>query len=809
MIKIYSTSGEEINVVKSSINITKENNAFSTDFSVFHSKYPFLIKEDIVAVRNFGNRHLATAGRNKEFEVLVQFGSETHKGFLIITDYLKGSRKCNIRFGSELLTIIKTSISSFFGNHYFGAEIPYSETINTPIDPNTFMDAVSVHALKKYPEVDFCFPAMSIPDFFKEDGILKPNTPLNFRELFGTDLQTNNLYKSDALNFYRSLDYMSLNPMPYLMALVEKPLKSIGWKLEGDFKNDSFNEKIIIVPKVHNNTLFQINTGYVMPIDNMTNGSKQHIVTHDKLEKGTFSVELNLKGINNAAGVSVTALVRRGSDSLYSETIDTEDFKGSFEFEVTEENKTENLVFLYSHQNSTTPNSGEFIIKGNSYAEKNAVLFHPTVDLKRYVPDWSFLDLLNNLKELRNLKIDIDEQRKVVSMNYNTKFLSNFDYVDLTGYIFKQKSLKNNTVGEYRISYADEPSNGKTGSIANVFKTNYSDKGDFDKDGVTLAIYDGGNEVIEFFEDKSLKLDESLGSLYNIAWRDWLFFLNNSSTIQAEAYLPQIVVEQLGKKHKIYYDTIQYAVTKIDYSLSSNELIKVQMTLRNILRNGAVSNTDFVVSNPEKEIILNSLTRNTFSYYLHYTLVNFTAFNGRMIAKQLTQNPDLGIEYTGKEYFEDNVSNPEKGTVSIFYLEANKTSWWELQATNFDGSVVSNKMYHHHIYVPYVNMQKIKLIHLDIVNGGVLGIRDFFKYRFEFDGIAPTELVFELAKSNLQGVVVSREYYTLTDLTKSHYIKTPASDGVYNLSCTAVIEGKIYTSTEITLWKGNVWNVPL
>ncbi|MFA9207290.1 MAG: hypothetical protein ACEQSN_03170 [Yersinia sp. (in: enterobacteria)] len=130
LIKIFAND-IELDFVKDTLSIKKENTALTRDFKVAHSTFPFLIIENLAAKQALGTRSLASINKIKTVEVTIFEGGKKYLGELQILSYLNGFRKCNLKYASELLSIMNSKISSF---------MPIVSVIPGETSPETFIE---------------------------------------------------------------------------------------------------------------------------------------------------------------------------------------------------------------------------------------------------------------------------------------------------------------------------------------------------------------------------------------------------------------------------------------------------------------------------------------------------------------------------------------------------------------------------------------------------------------------------------------------------------------------------------------------
>jgi len=101
--RVFDTT--ELDYVKKTLSIKRENNAFSPDFEVSHTTHPFLIIENDKSITALGPRDLTTVFKVKTVTVTVVEMDQHYVGELQIRQYTNGFRKANLRYASNLLTL--------------------------------------------------------------------------------------------------------------------------------------------------------------------------------------------------------------------------------------------------------------------------------------------------------------------------------------------------------------------------------------------------------------------------------------------------------------------------------------------------------------------------------------------------------------------------------------------------------------------------------------------------------------------------------------------------------------------------------
>jgi hypothetical protein len=164
IIKIYA--GEiELAFKKETLTLKKENNSLSTDFKVTHSTFPFLIIENENTKTALGSSDITSISKKKIIPVTVLELGIKYYGELQQLSVVNGFRKCNLKYSSEILTIINKQISDFMPTvSVIPGEtnpVPYTEETDAVVSGSSNWQNYPVSFIGKiFPEVKWQFPMM-------------------------------------------------------------------------------------------------------------------------------------------------------------------------------------------------------------------------------------------------------------------------------------------------------------------------------------------------------------------------------------------------------------------------------------------------------------------------------------------------------------------------------------------------------------------------------------------------------------------------------------------------------------------------
>ena len=684
MIKIITKLGVEIPYIKETLSVKDVNNAFVDSFNLTHTEFPFVVLETPEVIEALGSSEINSFTSKKEIDITLVFGPKVYFGKLKVLEYLKNRRTCILKFGNEFINILDVKVADYMPKYYYRAEEPYTETVASYYDQKDFVAAIEADIIKGYPAIDYAAPILNVGKFYTAKEWDEFQQQFN-QQFNGLLLNTREEIVSGFS--YNVKNFNSFVPMPYLMALLKNPILNNGYKLAGTFVENSFNNKIIVVPDgLDNNTKLPVNTGIVDSWGAVKRGTFfTFIMPYSDFGVGSHSVDFVVKGIKKAVSSFDTKIwvVRSFNNDvqeevLFSKTdfeynaIDSADYSGSASFDVTEENIADSILYVNFYQhNDILP--VESTIKIKPEADETVLhLIHPTVDLSRFSPDWTLGKLINNLKNWQNLDVDFDETTKTLFINYNEEFLKSNKHVDLSSEIVAITSKENSFKNKHNITYANSVDNVVitegievvNGAIKNetiitiengfkILKSGVNSKDFLETKGVTLALYTGGIYTALEYNSKTLSLSGANG-IVNTYWKRWINFRQNSKKISAVAYLSSTVISRIKKDKKVYFDQRMYAFSSFT-TKSKNKLKKVTLELENIMsqKPTEVDSGSVIVLDPRLNIVSFAQEPNGFTSFIwqiivRYSFIDFTVFNGTVTAKQLIGQP--GTAYSGLEY---------------------------------------------------------------------------------------------------------------------------------------------------------------
>jgi len=612
LIKIIANN-IELDIVKETLTITKENNSLINDFKVSFSNFPFLIVENSKTIKALGGRDITTCNKPKIVPVIVEELNQRYYGELQILSYLNGFRKVTLKYATELLSIMDKPIASFMPVVSVIPEeispVPYAETATDIITGSEYWETYPIPFMSQgFPDVKWQFPTMKWQDKFGKELTAEDSWFLYEAEInkYSMDLTAfiKNTFTESSSEITGVVNKNVPSPQLYLLSPLFYALQSKGFTAEGTFCSNDFVKKILIQSSKNNIS----ETSLVKLVHTFVFSGGFAYDSYSQMHYKDISYNVAVAG-NYILDYSFTfagPLSLSNNPSLFKLFFQRPPKPGftpsDLIFNITEITDatytisgTQNFELLagtshvsYFAKTTVMPISYEVNLKIPS--EKKLQQMHPTIDLGRYVPDWTFGTYLNELKKLFNLKFDIDDFRKKISLNFNEEIIENsekeilkqslaiktYDQPPYTAFHLKFQNdvdtalwITSDGADTFVAQKSDfsESLESKFKIVPNnAYTAELSDDLD-SKDGVGLMIYDNyfPPYIVAKYANKTLSMDGK-GGIYNFFHKNWLKFRLNASPVELTGYFTEMELSKIQKLERIYVDNQDYLVSILEYS---------------------------------------------------------------------------------------------------------------------------------------------------------------------------------------------------------------------------------------------------
>ena len=639
LLKIFSLSGVEIEYKKDSLTLKKENNSLSSDFKVPHSSFPFLVIENDITKKELGPSDITSIKKNKIIPVVILENGVRYYGELQQLTVLSKFRKCNLKYGSDLIAIINKKIAEYMpvisvipGET---APIPFTEKNPEIIAGyNHWQNFANNMVGKIYPDEKFQLPMMYWKNKY---GIgLEPTDPNYF---YQNNINNFTLNESGVLNFLENFFSVSISeatainknivsPQVFLLSPLHYIFTAIGWKIYGSFVTNDLIKKTLLLSTKNNMTkviLFATKTDvnfswswsnaylYALLPTYRTTATFSALPTGTYVCSYYFKIPPQTATFFNPIGTSLRLRIKRTPFSIslseeiiiYNAPYNATElvFEGEVEFETGV--SFEELSFdFYSKNQQQILDYRLFFRKKDS--EKEYQEMHPTIELGRYVPEWSVGNYLNYIKNMFNLDITINDFKKEITLNLNEDttndqaavisqslkmqsydIAANSSFIiryqndeDESLYISHDQTIPFNGVKDDFTKILDSkfkyvPFNGYTSELSEALQ---------EKDGVGLVIYDPVNapytsqSTIDGFNYKII----GEKGIYETFFKRWIKFLLNASNCEMTGYFTETEIAKINNLKSVYINNQRFRIIEIETTEASNNFQEVKMKLLSV-----------------------------------------------------------------------------------------------------------------------------------------------------------------------------------------------------------------------------------
>lgn len=626
LIKIIANN-IELDFVKESLSIKTENNALSRDFKVSATSYPFLIVENKNANKGLGTRDLASIKKKKVIEVIVFEGINKYYGELQILSYLNGFRKCNLKYSSLILSIMNKKIADFMPVVSVIPDeinpVPYSEKSDVPLSGSEHWQTYPLSFLdKKFPEVKYQFPTMKWLNKFgvnmeADDPWHLYNNSINEYNEDGLIENTYNIVADVCTVENRNV----VSPQIFLLAPAFYALQSLGFTLSGNFPISEFIKRLLFQSSKNNLT----ETHPLKDVEFITMPTSfTHHIEYDggtpiyEFYRSYRTITATVAGnyffeydFDEPSFAPVPGFVTRKRLQIFYieknafqhfENDPAQRYKGVIKVEITEDLVGIPIILSYE---SPTPTLPAYTIKKTIGFLNIFHQMHPTIQLGRYLPDWTFGTYLNEMQNLFNLEIIPDDFSKRLFLNFNEEtiattatyiekkslIMNSYDPTPYNAFLLKYDNeedealwINTESVTVYNKQTSDFSANlsSKFKHIPVTYTAELSEALD-SKNGTGLMIYDPANKpyISADFLGQTLKMNGNKG-IYQVYWKKWLKLLLNSSSIELTGPYTETEIRKILKLKRIFIDHQEYIIAATEYTESQQDNFKIKFSLQSI-----------------------------------------------------------------------------------------------------------------------------------------------------------------------------------------------------------------------------------
>lgn len=607
-IKIIA-NGLEIDYVRETLSVKKENTALSRNFKISHSSVPFLVIDNSNTNKAIGTREMTSIKKNKVVDVVVFDAGQKFYGQLQIISYLNGFRKCNLKYASALLSIMDIKIADLMPvvSVIPGEQnpVPFVDKNDSVITGFTNWSSYARNFITQgFPSVKWNFPTMQwtakFGDVLEEDDEWAGFTnEVNVFDESGNYFK-NNSYTEDQFEITSVINQNVPMPQIYLLSPLFYALQSIGFTAEGTFWTSSFIKRILFLSFKNNLTEILLSkkkepiifTGPPTEFNFFAIKTQQFTRAIVIPAAGTYVVnyDFTFNGPEPSYSYGRYALKFMVGNSFPGHTIftlksveqTTITESGSKEIEIS---KPTTLFLIYQSKEGDLPVSYNLSLSKGS--EKTFYEMHPTIELGRYLPDWTFATYLNALQNMFNVEIIPDDLRKRLTLDlYEEKISSgpnyklsksliipSFDEPTYDAFLLKYENdednalyITKNGIAPYVNQKSDylETLDTKFKFIPNDYTAVLTDDLE-SKNGTGLIIYnhDSAPFTADEFSGQTLTIDGPKG-ICEYFWKKTLKFRLHGSVVELEGPLTEVEINNIVRLNRIYVDNQEYIVNYLE-----------------------------------------------------------------------------------------------------------------------------------------------------------------------------------------------------------------------------------------------------
>ena len=548
---IFESSGWRWDLTNKGITFN-ENSAFFSEKQQKNYSFPFNVELTEDTVDKLG---LITINEVHSYKQRI-YGELTidnkfYSGYININQIQETRIELTLFYGSETLPVFDKKLK----------QLPFPVVITSP-DLPTFAKA---QITKSWPEATHNFVKVF------RDEIATDSNYAHFENFVNNYIEEATVW-SFPINTIETIDaqQVAVNrnvmcPMIYLIELLRVGFASDGLVIRGDFVNDLFNHKLVIIPEnfmEHFSTTQFDNYSFAnYTIQETIGGQTVNVYrkTHTPTQTGSYSLKININFSEVMAGLFQLTVIQNGN-TLYQASSSNTDVNIN---ETLELNIVDTLVFfdievemkLYQ-QDSNIDQFNNFTYE---FKEGSLNLFPGNYTLSDYLPNITFRELINQLKKWLNLKFDYTDN--AVYINYLEDHIQDLVFENKSHLEDPKKKRTLNTNNLFKLTYPDDQTvlfnkDGQTYNEANFIDQEIEDieikvlplpvKS---REGIVTAVYPEEAQKIMLTLYDGPVADENTAtksinnrtiSLQHVAdrhWKNWLKFRANSETVSETFYM--------------------------------------------------------------------------------------------------------------------------------------------------------------------------------------------------------------------------------------------------------------------------------
>lgn len=582
----------QIDLSSAGVSIKQENALFSDDIYQNYS-LPFVIKADTDLLEKLGlptMENVVTAPVSIECRLLL--ADRHYPAKLFIGEVQNNTLDCHITFGDQILPVYDVDLKN----------LPW---------PNILTEDFKTHAegikMQNWPTTSHNFPMVYKPDIADGSGFERFEGFVNNFDPGAGYIENEEVQEENEEGEMETV-YVNRNvmvPFPYLLEILRFGFRQEGKQIIGDLvQHEDFRKAIYIPENIiehYENSEYQnivFSTGITQMIDSHLRSVYSTVFT--PVSVGSYKLKIDL---NIPPGLATYFLLTISKQNpLDGDLTTVQSYQSSYTRVQIDEELTINvedadqfepihveMILAQTDVNISGYNSFEY-----SFGGGQLLVFPHVYSLKNFMPDLTFGEYVNLLKNWLNLDIDIREN--YVRLDFVQNTILGKEKQDHAHLEVPSKKRNSNRNRFYKLSYA----NGETVRMSKNGRI-YSDLGKgFEKIEIEMdvqpAVVESNRNIItavapEDASDLDFCFYEatvwpimfpvcgrnyfSLDEVVRNFWETWINFRINSFTFKDEyscSVHEEIVIEKLMHKYNELH-----VIKKLDKKFESESIVKVRV----------------------------------------------------------------------------------------------------------------------------------------------------------------------------------------------------------------------------------------
>jgi hypothetical protein len=619
---IIEIDGKSLPYVQADLRFRESNNSFTDQLELPHAKFPIRIPENDEVADILGPASMPQARKQRNYDCQVIIGQNRYEATLEVIDYKFSYRAADLSYNNVLKTVLSKKLYKFFTNINVKGDhpelVPYSDVSDSDHNAQDEFNTIAISNLyKTFPEIDWQLPAYRHDDRIdqKEKDIGEDFAFL--REFINGRDAAGDLFLNDYTVTTSEFEVRNRNiiaPQVFVMAAIKNAVASIGYTLSGEAAFHVLLKSLLFYSEEDQLTAIQRTTpGTDFPAFNVNWENIWFSVQIPAYRRrtvlapgttGTFNVNIKFEwpATTVTNRLCIITVNWQGAQVFEQRLNDPQDFQESVNIEVSAGQINDNIeVTLIQLQRNPAPSLQEVILVKDQ-EEGKFYDVHPTIDFRRYLPDWTVAELLKNLA-IFNIKPIIDDVSKELKLVFNetnylfkrdaviingSRNLRNFSNVLYDAIVLKYENEDDNYI---RVDQDSTEVNGDITvtdfTIESNFKkvplqsgTAFIDQDFIDISGVGFMIYNPINApfISNSINEFSLSMDSNFG-IYNRFWKAWASMLLDGSRCNLTLNTSSTLLNEVLKKQDLFVNGMRFLVVDSDYKPAAANRYDVDLTL--------------------------------------------------------------------------------------------------------------------------------------------------------------------------------------------------------------------------------------